>query len=482
MAIAAANEPKDIERLIRQLGSDQFAEREAATQALDKVGAPALPALRSAIAGGDAEVRRRAERLMQNIEQRLETEELLQPTKIRLDYKDVPLSEVVADLSKRAGLPCELTTDGNRLGERRVTISTPELPLWEAFEQLCEKAQVTAQLPAPKKPAQSPNPNPAQPFGNLQPVVVVGENRIALVAGKPQSLPTFHAGALRLRAVPAPAADPKLPKGETEVMLEVSVEPKLQWQNLVQVRFEEIRDDKKRVVAVVPPEENTKPMTEEDLIRLQLGALQQRQVVRKVNLGPGVSTSSLTASFFHTPVRLKLPDDPGQLLPSMKGVLTAQVQTPVQTLAAFDEPAKAVGKTVKAKDGAELKLVGFQEIGGGVIRVQIDMTPSGKGLAGGINNMIMMNVQVVNVGNVRGPNNVMSYSGSPFVLRDKDDQPYNIIGMQSNTEGNNGSWTQKYILTMQPPNAKSAPKALVYSASRLATIEVPFELKNVQLP
>jgi hypothetical protein len=64
----AARDNKDIERLIQQLGSDAFQEREAATNALKKVGKPALKALRAAAReNADAEVRRRAAALIQAI-------------------------------------------------------------------------------------------------------------------------------------------------------------------------------------------------------------------------------------------------------------------------------------------------------------------------------------------------------------------------------------------------------------------------------
>lgn len=61
--------PADIDRLIRQLGSDQFAEREAASSALEGLGQPALQPLQRALEqpGKDLEVRRRAERLIQAI-------------------------------------------------------------------------------------------------------------------------------------------------------------------------------------------------------------------------------------------------------------------------------------------------------------------------------------------------------------------------------------------------------------------------------
>jgi RNA polymerase sigma factor (sigma-70 family) len=56
---------RDIERLIKQLGSDEFEEREAATRALKKVGKPALEALgEAATENADAEVRTRAAALI----------------------------------------------------------------------------------------------------------------------------------------------------------------------------------------------------------------------------------------------------------------------------------------------------------------------------------------------------------------------------------------------------------------------------------
>ncbi len=66
----ALGEPADtaqIERLIRQLGSERFAEREAAGKALDAIGEPALPALRKAQGSSDLEIRRRVAALLKSI-------------------------------------------------------------------------------------------------------------------------------------------------------------------------------------------------------------------------------------------------------------------------------------------------------------------------------------------------------------------------------------------------------------------------------
>jgi RNA polymerase sigma factor (sigma-70 family) len=61
----AAADDRDIERLINQLGSDEFEEREAASKALKKIGKPALKALhQAATENTDAEIRTRATQLI----------------------------------------------------------------------------------------------------------------------------------------------------------------------------------------------------------------------------------------------------------------------------------------------------------------------------------------------------------------------------------------------------------------------------------
>ena len=54
--------------LIKQLGNNAFAKRDAATKELETIGEKALPALRNAAAAkGDLEIRRRAQQLIQKI-------------------------------------------------------------------------------------------------------------------------------------------------------------------------------------------------------------------------------------------------------------------------------------------------------------------------------------------------------------------------------------------------------------------------------
>ncbi len=58
---------KQIERLIAQLGSEKFQDREAATAELKKLGEKAIPALEKALKSPDAEISRRAKGLLEQI-------------------------------------------------------------------------------------------------------------------------------------------------------------------------------------------------------------------------------------------------------------------------------------------------------------------------------------------------------------------------------------------------------------------------------
>ena len=58
----AKPDPVAVERLVRQLGSESYAEREAASRQLRSLGRAVLPALEKATDNADPEVRTRARR------------------------------------------------------------------------------------------------------------------------------------------------------------------------------------------------------------------------------------------------------------------------------------------------------------------------------------------------------------------------------------------------------------------------------------
>src|SRR5262249_49184564 len=129
---------------IAQLGSTSSEQRDAASRTLEALGAAALEPLWEASQSSDAEVRRRARLLVQTIERRLEPDRLLQPTRVRLVYRETPLREAAADLGRKTGFAVKL----GGATTRTLTLDTGLTSLWQAVAQFCRKTNLTERPPS----------------------------------------------------------------------------------------------------------------------------------------------------------------------------------------------------------------------------------------------------------------------------------------------------------------------------------------------
>ena len=142
LAILCQVEARDaspkVASLVEQLGSVRYADREAAATELERIGRPALAALRSARASSDPEVRTRAGSLAQKIENAL----LTQPTRIELNFQNAPLPEVARSFSRQTGFRVELyPTNLAKWRNQRVNLRESEsVDFWKAIDQLCDLA------------------------------------------------------------------------------------------------------------------------------------------------------------------------------------------------------------------------------------------------------------------------------------------------------------------------------------------------------
>jgi len=130
----------DPQALVAQLGASRYSDREAATEALIRLGRSALPALRDSRHAADLEIRTRALTLIRKIEGSLLTE----PTKVRLDCDDLPLTDVVQLLNRQIGFRISLYPENiPRWKSERVTIHHAEsIDFWKAVDQLCDLADL----------------------------------------------------------------------------------------------------------------------------------------------------------------------------------------------------------------------------------------------------------------------------------------------------------------------------------------------------
>ena len=126
--------------LVDQLGSSRYAVRVSAEGELARLGRAALPALRAARNSKDAEIRTRSVALVSRIENSL----LLQSTPVGLDFRDVPLPEVIDAIARQAGSGLSLALEERPLlAGRRISLrSNGPLPFWEAIDVICSAGRL----------------------------------------------------------------------------------------------------------------------------------------------------------------------------------------------------------------------------------------------------------------------------------------------------------------------------------------------------
>ena len=134
---AIGAEPDDS---IGRLSSRSYAERDAATKALDALGSAAIPALQKARAeSSDPEVQLRVNSLIARIQRRADSIAAVQARPVSFDFKDRPLNSAVADLRLKTGIPLVLDPSvKDKL--RPITLKADDLPPWEAVEKFFEAA------------------------------------------------------------------------------------------------------------------------------------------------------------------------------------------------------------------------------------------------------------------------------------------------------------------------------------------------------
>jgi hypothetical protein len=96
-------DPAEIQRLVAQLGSPKFAQREAASRRLEAIGPAALDALRQATESDDTEVRRRAEELLAHVDN------------LRLALREGDYQRL-AGRWQAVGRDCQITFEERRVG------------------------------------------------------------------------------------------------------------------------------------------------------------------------------------------------------------------------------------------------------------------------------------------------------------------------------------------------------------------------------
>jgi hypothetical protein len=479
-APAAKPDPAVVTRLITQLGSDRFEERQAASASLDALGPAALDALRAAQARGDLETRCRAANLVERIEKRLESAELLRPKTVRLLYANTPLTQAVDDMARKTGFPIQFVGDKNKLAKRRITLDTGEVPFWQAADLFCQRAGLVERGSVAVADDAGPQAGGMPDgFGGLIISDWVGysyarpEMPLVLVEGKPLPAPTCHAGAVRIRVLPRSTlknagqqsgAPVNKPDGETLLTVEISPEPKLGMQRVLSVQVDKVLDDKGNELPLPMPYIGN--LVDSNAM-LGIGA----GMVRNIDWGnPDQNLSKRVPIRFHAPKGVSK-------LKELRGRVSMEVLTPLQPVVTVEDVLNAAGKTVNGKTGETVTVAEIDRNKEGEITIRLTVQRSAADEAAAMAGpLFLANVKEVSFEDTSGD---ASVAAKIFSLVDESSKAFKLTAAQPRpTEGGE----MEYTLTFRPPTAGAKPSKLIYLAQRPTIIDVPFTLKDVPFP
>ena len=327
LAVTAA--PDDPSALVERLGAPRYADREAATRALEALGRDALPALRAARRSEDPEVRARAAALLG----RIEAASMVRPTLVRLDFRDRPIAEVVKTLSDRTGVPMVLVPENNpQWRSRRITLEEPEpVSFWGLLDRLgasgFQASMAMTSGPGGRGPVVQLYPG--FPAGGV-PTSDSGPFRATIYGIHYHRDRTF--GGPGMPGLPfaqparAPGGAAQASSVQFTIDLQVTAEPRMAISQNGPVKLVEALDEKGN---------NLIPATSSETVRQAATYLG----------GPAVP--GLTSTQVQVPLRY--PDEPGRVIKRLRGTL------PVTVSARKDDPlvidlSAAKGKTFQTED------------------------------------------------------------------------------------------------------------------------------------
>jgi hypothetical protein len=489
---AAAGEPakrqsaqqaaaEQVARLIAELGSDDFETRESAARQLEAFGPAAAPALRKAAGSSDHEVRRLALQVAEKLARKMEAAEALEPKRFRLAFRDMPLNFAVQEFQRIGGIRIQL--DGVK-GDRKVTLDTGYTNFWDAFDKFCAAAGLVEKVfDTPSEGGNEGQMGYPGGWGRRRMMMWNGRfyqpqqddvlpalqnGQYVLTEGKPAARPTYQAGALRFRALPAGTSLGRLGnlKGDKELIfgIEILPEPALAWEKVQSLHVTRAVDDQGQTLDVAQLSGDGDP--------------QPNQFDDMVFYSGDMGRAGGNNGGQRLPLRLTLGRKPSALIKELSGVATIKMQTSTQTLATVDNILEVRDKAFKGSDGSFLKVIEVKREEGGkfVVHVKVEQAQDEDAAA--------MNPWGWGGGMGWNPNGGESadstVSTGSLVLFDARGNLVRLVSKEQEPDPT-GSGNEEYRFTYQVVKGAPEPAKLVLQGRRPLSIDVPFTLKDVPL-
>jgi hypothetical protein len=300
-------------------------------------------------------------------------------------------------------------------------------------------------------------------------------SRILLTDGKPQALPTDDSTAVRVRVLDKADRLGTPDKGEIQLAVEITPEPKLRWQKTVAVHIKKALDDQGQSLTQVLPATEAPA----GLPGGRFGGGQGGAGGFPGGLPPGAGIAIGGTGHDQsriTPIHLKEGAQSAKSLKEISGNITAQVLLEPKPLITVTDVLKSAGKTIQGTAGGSIKVLSIQKMGTGRMTIRFELEPpAGAALAGRVYSVSPSAEGVILT---NGDGTTPESPHQVFSLVDDKGNFLPPVGTGINTNPAKGI---EYDLTYQPQKDQGEPAKLVFSISKSVTIDVPFTLKNVPL-
>ena len=461
-------------RLVEQLGSESYSEREAAVAALERSGPAVVPALEAATRDSNPEVSKRAALILTNFNRRADANGRLNAKPVRLAYQQIPLGTAVNDLKARTGI--NLVLDAANIADplRLVTCESGELPPWEAVAAFCLAAGLKevfeSELPVPKQEQRSRRgyyqPPPPPPLPEAVPV--------KLTDGKAPTPPGSRSTAVRVIALPGSFPKHRVYLGSGEVLLHFDVAPMpgLNWRTVNGVRITKVVDDAGRPGSGSTSKDPGPAQNDYMEGAVFIGGMGMGGMAFRAWDGDAPNNLSSYPNPRVVPVPIKIATPSARSLKLLEGTVICEISVPNQPLATIDNIAESKGKSVEGIGGVKLLVVEVKagEKGGkSIVKVQTESPAPW-----------LLNQRLNPWGALPEMTGEVAATASTSIKGfDAAGKPVRLMTLTS-------SQTMSEEMTMttsiQFTCPDGLPTKLVLMGSKPVMVEVPFKMENVTLP
>ena len=485
-----AVEPAELNRLAEQLGDRDYRVREQAGKRLHELGADALPTLRKIAELENLEATERATDLIAKIEKQIANAKAIAGTPVELPAREQTLGAAFDTLREQTGYMVIVQGDQSPRS-KKVTPKVGKVIFWEALNSLASAADLEFESAMATGPANvsavfDPAKKGAPPIGSIV---------LRPKSGK-ASNPVCISGAFRIEAIPVPVANlPQMPADRVPVLLQLTPEPRLRWVSTAQTLVTLAKDQDGRSLSW-------------DFVAADFNPYNVEYSGRRMGRGKGgsyyvgpIASPEFPATPFQAYLKLLAhPEGPSGTLSALGGKIRGRIWSQPETMLAITGLSETL-QDVQGSSRTSLKAK-YDPMPGDASALLLSVTTtynSAEVIPHHGSSALNANPDGLWLEN--GPEGRVKVKFSPeerrlamgftnpygLALVDGNGKPMNLsphtTTQQSYYDSRDGSSTfavtAQYVVRPATKDAESKPAKLAFNGTRIKTLEVPFQLKDV---